>query len=54
MTNSSPHTPADVSRAGAEAARRSLEGLSLGDAFGERWFPSSANAARHSARSPNA
>ncbi|WP_327177965.1 ADP-ribosylglycohydrolase family protein [Streptomyces sp. NBC_01335] len=39
MTNSSPHTPADVSRAGAEAARRSLEGLSLGDAFGERWFP---------------
>ncbi|MFF1648068.1 ADP-ribosylglycohydrolase family protein [Streptomyces sp. NPDC058240] len=25
--------------AGPAAARRSLEGLSLGDAFGERWFP---------------
>ncbi|MFF2325381.1 MULTISPECIES: ADP-ribosylglycohydrolase family protein [unclassified Streptomyces] len=25
--------------AGSEAARRSLEGLALGDAFGERWFP---------------
>ncbi|WP_435799371.1 ADP-ribosylglycohydrolase family protein [Streptomyces antibioticus] len=23
----------------ATTARRSLEGLSLGDAFGERWFP---------------
>ncbi|MFB6874587.1 ADP-ribosylglycohydrolase family protein [Streptomyces sp. NPDC056323] len=34
MTNSIPH-PA----AGPAAARRSLEGLSLGDAFGERWFP---------------
>ncbi|MFF7203187.1 ADP-ribosylglycohydrolase family protein [Streptomyces sp. NPDC008141] len=29
-------TPA---RADREAARRSLEGLALGDAFGERWFP---------------
>ncbi|WP_330246299.1 ADP-ribosylglycohydrolase family protein [Streptomyces sp. NBC_00562] len=26
-------------RADLAAARRSLEGLSLGDAFGERWFP---------------
>ncbi|MFB8036234.1 ADP-ribosylglycohydrolase family protein [Streptomyces sp. NPDC056004] len=34
MTTSTPH-PA----AGPAAARRSLEGLSLGDAFGERWFP---------------
>lgn len=34
MKNSTPH-PA----AGPAAARRSLEGLSLGDAFGERWFP---------------
>lgn len=25
--------------AGSAAARRSLEGLALGDAFGERWFP---------------
>ncbi|MFE4055107.1 ADP-ribosylglycohydrolase family protein [Streptomyces sp. NPDC059096] len=29
-----PRTGAD-----REAARRSLEGLALGDAFGERWFP---------------
>ncbi|MFE6129990.1 ADP-ribosylglycohydrolase family protein [Streptomyces sp. NPDC056437] len=29
-------TPA---RADRDAARRSLEGLALGDAFGERWFP---------------
>ncbi|MGW9120640.1 ADP-ribosylglycohydrolase family protein [Streptomyces sp. NPDC055663] len=34
MTTSTP-PPA----AGPAAARRSLEGLSLGDAFGERWFP---------------
>ncbi|MEV6161525.1 ADP-ribosylglycohydrolase family protein [Streptomyces sp. NPDC052052] len=34
MTNRPP-----LLTAGSEAARRSLEGLSLGDAFGERWFP---------------
>ncbi|MFJ2265205.1 ADP-ribosylglycohydrolase family protein [Streptomyces sp. NPDC098085] len=34
MTTPPPSLPA-----GAAAARRSLEGLALGDAFGERWFP---------------
>ncbi|MES9508510.1 ADP-ribosylglycohydrolase family protein [Streptomyces sp. NPDC000609] len=34
MTTSAPPLAADPA-----AARRSLEGLSLGDAFGERWFP---------------
>ncbi|GAA2223683.1 ADP-ribosylglycohydrolase family protein [Streptomyces amakusaensis] len=28
-----------VTQANREAARRSLQGLALGDAFGERWFP---------------
>ncbi|MFF3453647.1 ADP-ribosylglycohydrolase family protein [Streptomyces sp. NPDC002730] len=28
-----------VTQAHRDAARRSLEGLALGDAFGERWFP---------------
>ncbi|MFD7494905.1 ADP-ribosylglycohydrolase family protein [Streptomyces sp. NPDC059832] len=32
-------TPTPPLAAGPAAARRSLEGLSLGDAFGERWFP---------------
>lgn len=34
-------TPANTSppRSGRDAARRSLEALALGDAFGERWFP---------------
>jgi ADP-ribosylglycohydrolase len=32
---SAPGTPAEFRR----AARRSLEALALGDAFGERWFP---------------
>ncbi|MFD8964421.1 ADP-ribosylglycohydrolase family protein [Streptomyces sp. NPDC059568] len=34
-----PHTAADRVPADRAAARRSLEGLALGDAFGERWFP---------------
>ncbi|MEW1610861.1 MULTISPECIES: ADP-ribosylglycohydrolase family protein [unclassified Streptomyces] len=35
MTKNQPPTTA----AGLTAARRSLEALALGDAFGERWFP---------------
>ncbi|MFF3685106.1 ADP-ribosylglycohydrolase family protein [Streptomyces sp. NPDC002187] len=36
MTTTDPSVP---SPAGPAAARRSLEALALGDAFGERWFP---------------
>ncbi|WP_329377383.1 ADP-ribosylglycohydrolase family protein [Streptomyces sp. NBC_01716] len=36
-TPETPSSPSPVT--GREAARRSLEGLALGDAFGERWFP---------------
>ncbi|MEU6217039.1 ADP-ribosylglycohydrolase family protein [Streptomyces sp. NPDC047022] len=32
-------TPARADESRRTAARRSLEGLALGDAFGERWFP---------------
>ncbi|MEV6753944.1 ADP-ribosylglycohydrolase family protein [Streptomyces sp. NPDC051214] len=32
-------TPVTSTSADRAAARRSLEGLALGDAFGERWFP---------------
>ncbi|MFD3653992.1 ADP-ribosylglycohydrolase family protein [Streptomyces sp. NPDC058620] len=32
-------TPPSAAGPAAAAARRSLEGLALGDAFGERWFP---------------
>ncbi|MET4921799.1 ADP-ribosylglycohydrolase family protein [Streptomyces sp. PSRA5] len=35
----SPISPASPPSSGREAARRSLEALALGDAFGERWFP---------------
>ncbi|MGW3659026.1 ADP-ribosylglycohydrolase family protein [Streptomyces sp. NPDC005151] len=31
--------PSTATTADSAAARRSLEGLALGDAFGERWFP---------------
>ncbi|WP_374192386.1 ADP-ribosylglycohydrolase family protein [Streptomyces sp. MBT58] len=31
--------PPPATAAGLAAARRSLEALALGDAFGERWFP---------------
>ncbi|MFB8101672.1 MULTISPECIES: ADP-ribosylglycohydrolase family protein [unclassified Streptomyces] len=31
--------PPPATAAGLTAARRSLEALALGDAFGERWFP---------------
>lgn len=34
-----PPSPPSPPSSGREAARRSLEGLALGDAFGERWFP---------------
>ncbi|WP_406355357.1 ADP-ribosylglycohydrolase family protein [Streptomyces sp. NBC_00658] len=34
-----PYEPANPAQANRPAARRSLEGLALGDAFGERWFP---------------
>ncbi|MET7696866.1 ADP-ribosylglycohydrolase family protein [Streptomyces sp. NPDC005485] len=39
MTDQTPTTTPATPAAERSAARRSLEGLALGDAFGERWFP---------------